>query len=168
MNVDGKDIIFCKADLSSEEDSVHIVPLLNEYATHTMGGEEELSHFVKENLVAELRRRPFCHVFFAKTVADSRPIAMALCFEGFSSFACKPLLNVHDLIVTSEYRGKHLGRNLLLFLSEYAKRELDCCKVTLEVIEGNHVAQKTYLAAGFEPYTLSESTGKAMFWAKSL
>ena len=131
-------------------------------------GAEELTSFVKENLVSELRKLPYCHVFFAKIKESGAPIAMGLCFQGFSSFACKPLLNIHDLIVVGAFRGKHVGRTFLNYISEYAKIELDCCKVTLEVIEGNHIAQKTYTTAGFGPYTLSETTGRAMFWCRNL
>ncbi len=89
------------ADLFLFSHSSAIVFLLNEYAKDDMGGGVELSEHVKINLVAELRKRLGTHAILV--FVDGAPAAMALCFEGFSSFACRPLLNVHDLIVVKEY-----------------------------------------------------------------
>ncbi len=167
MEVDGTKIIFYKADLASESDCALIVPTLDAYARDPMGGAEALSQFSKDNLITELKKRSYSHVFFAKTDADET-VGMAICFEGFSSFNCKPVLNIHDFVILEKFRGKHVGRAFMTFIGEYAKTELGCCKLTLEVLEGNIGAQKAYIAAGFEPYTLSESTGRAYFWCKSL
>ncbi len=153
------------ADLSSPPHAAAIVYLLNEYAKDKMGGGAELPEFVKNNLVPELRKRQGAHVVLA--FVDGSPAGMAVCFEGFSTFSCRPLLNVHDLIVDQRYRGRGLSKRLLAKAEEIAIR-LGCCKLTLEVLEGNAVAQAAYRASGFEGYELDPKMGKAMFWQKKL
>jgi GNAT superfamily N-acetyltransferase len=153
------------ADLSLPSHASALVYLLNEYAKDDMGGGAELPEFVKNNLAAELRKRQGAHVALA--FIDGAPAGMAVCFEGFSTFACKPLLNVHDLIVAHAYRGRGLSKKLLAKAEEIAIR-LGCCKLTLEVLEGNAIAQAAYKACGFAGYELDPKMGKAMFWQKKL
>jgi GNAT superfamily N-acetyltransferase len=153
------------ADLSIPSHASALVYLLNEYAKDDMGGGAELPEFVKTNLAAELRKRQGAHIALA--FVDGAPAGMAVCFEGFSTFACKPLLNVHDLIVAHAYRGQGLSKRLLAKAEEIAIR-LGCCKLTLEVLEGNAVAQAAYKACGFAGYELDPKMGKAMFWQKKL
>lgn len=160
----GSEEIF-SADLSLPSHAAAIVYLLNEYAKDGMGGGAELPEFVKDNLVAELRKRQGVHVVLA--FVDGSPAGMAVCFEGFSTFACKPLLNIHDIIVATRYRGRGISKRLLAKAEEIALR-LGCCKLTLEVLEGNALAQAAYKASGFAGYELDPKMGKAMFWQKKL
>ena len=153
------------ADLNLPSHAAALIYLLNEYAKDDMGGGTELPEFVKNNLAAELRKRQDAHVVLA--FVDGAPAGMLVCFEGFSTFACKPLLNVHDLIVAHAYRGRGLSKKLLAKAEELALR-LGCCKLTLEVLEGNAVAQAAYKACGFAGYELDPKMGKAMFWQKKL
>ena len=41
------------------------------------------------------------------------PVGAAVCFIGFSTFAAKPLINIHDFVVLPAARGKGVGRRLL-------------------------------------------------------
>lgn len=100
-------------------------------------------------------------------LVDSQPAGLVVCLEGFSTFACKPLLNIHDAIVALPYRGRGLSK-LLLQKAEEIAFDLGCCKLTLEVLEGNHVAQSAYKAFGFSGYELNPEMGKALFWEKKL
>ena len=45
---------------------------------------------------------------------------------------------------------------------------LGCCKLTLEVLEGNKTAQAAYVANGFVGYQLVSEMGQAMFWQKKI
>ena len=153
------------ADLSLHSHATAIIYLLNEYAKDEMGGGAELSAFVKDNLIAELCKRQGVHVVLAFEAAV--PAGMAVCFEGFSTFACKPLLNIHDIVVAKQYRGHGISKRLLAKAEEIALN-LGCCKLTLEVLEGNMVAQAAYKASGFAKYELDPRMGKAMFWQKKL
>ncbi|ANJ67336.1 GNAT family acetyltransferase [Halothiobacillus diazotrophicus] len=154
-----------RADLARPEHAEAVLALLDAYARDPMGGGAPLSDFVRQNLIAELRTRPAIRLLLA--FVDDAPAGLALCIEGFSSFACKPLLNIHDLVVLPPYRGRGLSKRLLTKVEEIA-RELGCCKLTLEVLSGNTVAQAAYRACGFTGYELRPETGKALFWEKPL
>ncbi len=142
-----------------------IVYLLNEYAKDEMGGGTELSDFVKANLVSELDKRPQALAILA--FLENEPAGLAICFEGFSSFSCMPLLNIHDMVVAPKFRGRSLSQKILAKVQETAKKR-GCCKLTLEVLEGNQIAQNTYQSFGFEGYELNPKMGKAMFWEKKI
>jgi ribosomal protein S18 acetylase RimI-like enzyme len=90
---------------------------------------------------------------------------VAICFEGFSTFACQPLLNIHDIAVLPERRRRGVA-SAMLAKAEDAARARGCCKLTLEVLEGNRAAQAAYAAHGFAGYALRPEMGKAMMWQK--
>jgi ribosomal protein S18 acetylase RimI-like enzyme len=159
------EIEIIKANLALPGHAQALVQLMNEYALDPMGGGQALADQVQANLAAELHKRPSAHVLLA--FVDGQPAGLAVCMEGFSTFACKPLLNIHDIIVSRDFRGKGLSK-LLLGKAEAIATELGCCKVTLEVLEGNHIAQAAYRGAGYAGYQLDPAMGRAMFWQKKL
>jgi GNAT superfamily N-acetyltransferase len=106
-----------------------------------------------------------CHAILA--YVDEEPAGLLISFEGFSTFACKPLLNLHDIVVSGPFRGRGISK-LLMNRSEEIARELGCCKMTLEVLSGNTVAQSAYAAFGFEGYQLDAEQGTALFWQKKI
>ena len=154
-----------EADLNLPAHAKAMVQLMDAYAIDPMGGGQCLSSYVKANLPAELAKRKSAHVILA--FCDSAPAGLVVCLEGFSTFACKPLLNIHDVVVALPYRGRGLSKLLLNKAQEIAL-DLGCCKLTLEVLEGNHVAQSAYKAFGFSGYELDPQMGKALFWEKKL
>jgi GNAT superfamily N-acetyltransferase len=154
-----------EADLSLPAHAEAMVQLMDQYALDPMGGGQGLSSYAKANLPAELAKRKLAHVILA--FVDSQPAGLVVCLEGFSTFACKPLLNIHDVMVAPPYRGRGLSR-LLFQKVESIALDLGCCKLTLEVLEGNHIAQSAYKAFGFGGYELDPEMGKALFWEKKL
>jgi ribosomal protein S18 acetylase RimI-like enzyme len=154
-----------KADLAVVSHGNAIVMLMDEYARDPMGGGKGLSDYAKTNLISKLREINTAHIIIA--FIDRQPAGLVNCFEGFSTFACKPLLNIHDVIVSSDYRGNGLSK-LMLSAVEKMAIDLGCCKLTLEVLEGNHIAQKAYRSSGFEGFQLDPEMGKALFWEKKL
>jgi GNAT superfamily N-acetyltransferase len=160
--------ITCRvADLSdpSGSDGALLITLLNEYAMDIMGGGEQLEEFTRQNLVTELSKRPTAFQFFA--FIDGVPAGLAVCFEGFSSFQCKPLLNIHDLVTVPQFRRRGVCSALIAHIQEFSRLK-GYCKITLEVLEGNHAAKATYAKAGFHPYQLDPAMGSAMFWENKL
>lgn len=153
------------ADLNRPDHANALLMLLNDYALDLLGGGEALPDFIKTNLVAELKRHTFAHVVLG--FVDGSPAGLMIGFEGFSTFACKPLINIHDVVVAGKYRGQGIARKMLSHLEKTAQ-ELGCCKLTLEVLEGNTVAQSLYRSCGFEGYALDPTMGKALFWQKKL
>ena len=154
-----------EGNLALEEHANAVLRLLNEYACDPMGGGKELPAYTRDHLIAELRKRDGIHVILG--VVEGETAGLVICFEGFSTFACRPLLNIHDIVVCRKHRGKGLSK-LLLQKAEAIALKLGCCKLTLEVLEGNHAAQAAYRASGFTGYELDPRMGKAMFWEKKL
>ncbi len=130
-----------------------------------MGGGTPLPQTVVENLLPQLRQRSDYLGVIA--FIDEIPAGLVNCFEGFSTFAARPLLNIHDVIVAPAYRGSGLSQRMLEAVERLA-RQRGCCKLTLEVLSNNHLAQSAYRKFGFTPYQLEEDMGQALFWQKSL
>ncbi len=139
--------------------------LLDEYARDPAIGSPGVPSQVLAEIPAKLADFPTA--FSVIAYVDDRPAGLINCFFGFSTFAGRPLVNVHDVVVSEEYRGRGLSRRMLDRVEAIARAH-DCCKLTLEVLEGNAVALQAYLNYGFQAYTLDDSTGRAFFMAKSL
>ena len=148
-----------------ENHAKDIFSLMNVYAMDPMGGGKPLSEKVKNNLVIELSKRSYAFSIIA--YVEGAPAGLVNCFELFSTFSCRPLINIHDIIVLSDFRGKNISQNLLQRVEEIAISK-GCCKLTLEVLEGNQVAKSSYLKFGFSSYQLDPKTGGALFWQKNL
>lgn len=142
-----------------------IAELLDEYASDITGGGVGLAENVKANVAKELEKRDNIHTVIA--FVDGKPAGLVISIEGFSTFVCKPLLNIHDVIVSSRYRGQGIAKMMLGKVEEIALRS-GCCKLTLEVLEGNTMAINLYESAGFKPYQLDPEMGKALFLEKKL
>lgn len=158
-------VTILEADPANPVHARAIIHLLDSYASSLNGGGQALSWEVKANLPAALALRPTAHVVLA--MAADEPAGLVISFEGFSTFQCRPLLNIHDVIVAEKFRGHGLSKRLFSAIENIARR-LGCCKLTLEVLEGNTIAQAAYRACGFQGYELDPSLGKALFWEKKL
>jgi len=98
---------------------------------------------------------------------QTEAIGLVNCFEGFSTFAARPLVNVHDVVVLPSHRGQRLAQQMLALVETIA-RERGACKLTLEVLAGNHNAQRLYQRLGFAAYQLQPELGHAQFLQKWL
>lgn len=158
-------ITIVKADLTQAAHAQAVLTLLNEYACDPMGGGEPLSIEVRASLIEAMMQRSFIHSFIAYD--QDTPVGLINLVEGFSTFAAKPLLNVHDVMVIEAYRGQGIAAQLFTAAEDFAY-ELGCVKLTLEVLEGNEPAKKAYSRLGFKPYQLDLSAGVAQFWHKKI
>ena len=139
--------------------------LLDHYASDPMGGGDGLSDYAKLHLVHSIREVPGFHGALAWLDGDA--VGLIDCFAGFSTFAAKPLLNVHDIVVHASRRGQGIGQALLAWAEQRAG-ELGCCKLTLEVLANNTRALRSYEQAGFAPYVLDPAAGHALLMQKYL
>jgi GNAT superfamily N-acetyltransferase len=139
--------------------------LMQCYATDPMGGGTPIPAAVLQVLPERLAALPQAVSFFA-LVADE-PVGLINCFEGFSTFLARPLLNIHDVVVQPDHRGLGISTRLLEAAEDEARRR-GCCKLTLEVLTGNMPAAASYRRYGFVPYRLDPATGVAEFWQKAL
>lgn len=154
-----------KADYMNSQHIKEIPMLLDGYASDPMGGGQPLNENVKNNLVKALSKLPYA--FSVIAYVDEKPVGLVNCFEAFSTFSCKPLINIHDVVVLTDYRGNGISQIMLDKVEEIAKSK-DCCKVTLEVLSNNEVAKSVYSKFGFSGYELDPKAGVALFWQKQL
>lgn len=158
-----EDIII--SDLSLAEHGQAVLDLLNEYANGDTGSGGDLPEYTQQNLISELQARNNLHVILA--FINDYPAGLLIAIDSFSTFTCKPILNIHDVIVSAGFRGQGLAKRLLAKAEELATSK-GCGKLTLEVLEGNSTAQKVYRACGYDSYALDPAMGRAMFWQKIL
>jgi GNAT superfamily N-acetyltransferase len=154
-----------EADLGLREHQEAVVSMTDAYSRDAFGDGKPLDPDVMERLIPGLRRHPTTLIMLA--FDGDRPVGVATCFVGFSTFAAKPLVNIHDLVVLPDLRGKGVGRALMEAVERKA-RELGCCKLTLEVLDRNQRALAAYTSFGFAQYVLQEGAGEAIFMTKPL
>ncbi len=150
------------------DDPVHasaLIDLLDHYAREPAGGGAPLSDFARGKLIGELAARPF--IFSVLAFDGATPVGLVNAIEGFSTFACAPLVNVHDVVVMPSHRGRGIAARLFAEVEAIA-RERGACKLTLEVLSGNSAARALYEKLGFDDYRLDPAMGDAQFMQKWL
>lgn len=152
------------ADYRDARDAADVVALLDAYARDPMGGGEPLRDDVKARLTEDLAANPQAFSLIARI--EDKAIGLVNCLMGYSTFAAAPLVNIHDLAVLPEARGKGVGKALLDAVEAEALKR-GAVKITLEVLSGNP-ARRLYAREGFGDYQLDPEAGTAMFWQKRL
>lgn len=153
------------ADYTNPEHIEAIGFLLKHYAKDPFGGGKDLDDDAGIKICEELNKRDYAFSLLA--FVDNKPAGLTTCFESFSTFSCKPIVNIHDIVVHQHYRGRGLSHSMLSKVEEIA-REKDCAKLTLEVLSNNNVAKASYQTFGFISYELDPQHGHALFWEKPL
>ena len=160
-----------RVDYADPRDGQALVDLLDSYARDPAGGGAPLRDVVKAWLPGALGQRPgaFSVIAWARPAGDGaeRAVGLVNCFEGFSTFACRPLVNVHDVVVLADWRGRRVAHRMFALVEELA-RQRGACKLTLEVLQGNRSALRAYEREGFEGYALDPAMGQAQFLQKLL
>jgi ribosomal protein S18 acetylase RimI-like enzyme len=154
-----------QADLTRPEHQTAVLELTRAYARHPMGNGGDLPEIVHGSLIEGLRRHPTTLIFLA--LDASRHVGIATCFIGFSTFAARRIINIHDLHVLAEFQRKGIARRLLEAVEAKARR-LDCCKLTLEVQENNRAALALYESFGFRSSQYQPEAGGILFRQKTL
>lgn len=159
-NPSNKNTSFIFCDFTDEHHCNKLLELIDDYLVDPMGGGKPLSKNEQENLILGLSNQPSSFVLF---ILYGEEIAgLATCFINFSTFKAKRYLNIHDLVVLKEFRGKGLGRKLLNKCIDISL-ERDFCKITLEVRDDNVNAQSLYSSLNFK-----DSEPVMHFWTKIL
>ena len=154
-----------EANLADSAEAEQFLTVLESYAMDEMGGGAALHPEVRQRLVPALLEQTNALVLLA--LSDARVVGIATCFFGFSTFAARSLLNVHDLAVLPEFRGQGVGRALLAG-AEARARARGSAKLTLEVREDNARARRLYEAEGFRDFELAGASFRTLFLAKPL
>ncbi|GAB2899430.1 GNAT family N-acetyltransferase [Microbulbifer echini] len=162
MSTDVRVVMANYADHRQAED---ILSLMDEYSRHPFGGGGPLPDKCRSELVPKLADFP--GAFTVLAYDDTQALGLVNCLTGFSTFACMPLINIHDVIVREGARGQGVCAAMMEFVAREAKKR-GCCKLTMEVLEKNLPAKDAYRKVGFKPYTLDEEFGLAEFWQRYL
>jgi len=163
--IDTGGITTLRADYANPSHAAALVMLLDAYASDPAGGGQGLSDFARANLVPGLAARPQAYSVLA--FDGDQAVGLVNCIEGFSTFACKPLVNVHDVAVLASHRGRGIAEQMLAEAERIA-RERGAVKLTLEVLSGNLSAMRLYERIGFAGYQLDPAMGTAQFLQKWL
>jgi ribosomal protein S18 acetylase RimI-like enzyme len=154
-----------RVNYSDARDSAALCAMLSMYAQDPMGGAAAIAPDALVRLCSDLAQRSYAFSFLAWRTNE--PIGLVNCFEGYSTFKARPLVNIHDLAVQPSARGMGVGQALLEAVQAEALLR-GACKLTLEVLTGNAVAQKSYARFGFAGYQLDPAAGHAVFLQKLL
>jgi GNAT superfamily N-acetyltransferase len=151
-----------KIRAATEDDVPLILMLIKELAEY-----ERLSHEVlatedllRESLFGEQRRG-------TETVMGYYEDALAgfaLFFHNFSTFLGRPGIYLEDLYVRPEFRGRGIGRGMLVYLAKLAKGR-NCGRLEWSVLDWNEPAIGLYKSIGATPmdeWTVYRLSGKAL------
>ncbi|HET9913648.1 MAG TPA: GNAT family N-acetyltransferase [Anaerolineales bacterium] len=132
---------------ASETDIPLIFTLIKEFAeymhlSHEVAATEES---LRETLFGSKR---YAEVIIARL--DSQTAGFAIFFHNFSTFLGKPGLYLEDLFVRPEFRGKGIGKALLIYLAKLAV-ERGCGRFEWSVLDWNKSAIEFYKRLGAVP-----------------
>jgi GNAT superfamily N-acetyltransferase len=95
---------------------------------------------------------------------DGNPVGFALFFHNFSTFLGRHGLYLEDLFVLPEFRGRGIGKALLVFLAKLAV-ERGCGRFEWSVLDWNKPAIDFYLnlgAVAMDEWTVYRLTGETL------
>jgi len=136
-----------KIKKAKSKDVPLILSLIKELAEY-----EKLTHEVVASEM-DLKRNLFGPKKFAEVLLGyyiNEPVGMALFFHNYSTFQGKPGIYLEDLFVKPEFRGKGIGKGLLLKLIRIAGKR-KCGRVEWAVLDWNQPAIDFYTKLGAEP-----------------
>ena len=96
--------------------------------------------------------------------ADAQPAGFALFLPNYSTFLAKPGLYLEDLFVAPAFRGRGIGKALLLHLARLANQR-GCGRMEWSVLDWNQPAIDFYASLGarrLDDWTICRLTGEAL------
>ncbi len=143
------------------QDTTVILALITELAEY-----ENLAHEVTatEGQLGEalFGARPFAEVMIAEYEGQS--VGFALYFHNFSTFLGRSGIYLEDLYVRPDSRGTGIGRALLVYLAELAKKR-NCGRLEWIVLDSNQPALEFYSrlkAIPLDEWTVFRLSGSAL------
>ena len=138
-----------------------ILTLIGELAEY-----ERLSHEVvaTEDTLQEwlFGEKPVADVLIAEEGAEV--VGFALFFHTFSTFLGRPGIYLEDLYVRPAFRGRGVGKTMLMHLARLAK-ERGCGRLEWSVLDWNEPSIRFYESLGavaMDDWTVYRMTGEAL------
>ena len=106
--------------------------------------------------------RPYAETIIAEW--DGAPVGFALYFHNYSTFLAQPGIYLEDLFVKPEFRGKGIGKALLIRLAQIAG-ERACGRMEWSVLDWNEPSIAFYKKLGANPlddWTIFRVTGPGL------
>lgn len=154
-----------RISLDDPADRSSLQQLINQFAASAAGGGEAISPGLLAELPDQLAACPTYIGLLARV--DGEAVGLLDSFWSVSTFKARPLINIHDVTINPAFQGRGIGAKMFAEL-EAIGRSMNCCKLTLEVLEGNTGASALYERLGFEYYQLDPAHGQARFMQKFL
>lgn len=104
------------ADYDDPVQAKTVSDLLNGYALDQFGNSGPLDDDVRAKLCSELAK--IQGAFSVVATVEGVPVGLINCFQGFSTFKCKPLVNIHDVFVVPEHRRKGVTQVMMAKVAE--------------------------------------------------
>jgi len=145
-------------DFDNDNHCDAVFELMNMYMQDPMGNANLIAEDHKHRLIDGLKQHPTAISLLAYD--GSAYIGLLNAFINFSTFKLKKMINIHDIIVHTDYRGIGIGRKMMMGIEQLAKN-IDCAKITLEVRNDNSIAQELYASLGYV-----ECEPPMFFWTK--
>jgi GNAT superfamily N-acetyltransferase len=127
-----------------------------EKLSHELTATEDL---LRRHLFGE---RPMAEVILAGE--DGVEAGFALFFHNYSTFVGKPGIYLEDVYVRPEFRGRGLGKAMMIYLARLA-RQRDCGRFEWAVLDWNKPSLDFYQSIGARPmsdWTVQRMTGKEL------
>ena len=134
-------------DLNNEKHCSAVLQLLSDYMLDEMGIREAMPQELGPKIIEGLQKHSGYLGFLVQI--ENTYVGLANCNLVFSTWKAKPLINIHDFVVSPEFRNRGVGLFLLKAIENYA-REKGYCRINLEVRHDNYKAQNLYKKAGFK------------------
>ncbi len=95
---------------------------------------------------------------------EGEPVAFAVYFQNFSTFAGRPGIYLEDLFVEPAHRGRGIGKALLAHLADLAVKR-GCARLNWAVLDWNQPAIDFYKGLGavlLDGWTVCRLSGQAL------
>jgi GNAT superfamily N-acetyltransferase len=150
-----------RIDRATEDDVSLILTLIEALADYERLAEAVVA--TEERLRTTLfGRNPSAEVVIARVGAE--PVGFAVWFFNYSTFLARPGLYLEDLFVLPAWRGRGVGRALLVHLATVAVAR-ECGRMEWSVLDWNEPAIRFYRSLGATPmdeWTVFRLTGGAL------
>ncbi len=156
-----QNIIIERCDFLKTEHCESLVTLTNIFMTDPEAGcGRALSIAEEENLISGLAEHPATFILFAKY--DGEYVGLITCFIGFSTFKAKKLIQIHDIVVHPDFRGKGIAKKLMKTVEDTAVA-LRYCKITIEMSDDNALGKRLQ-----KVLDISDSHAKMVYHSKEI